>query len=729
MSASVPSRLILVLLLLLLTSGTAMRSAAAQVAPADRAYWPTVEWQTAPPEAQGMDPTLLAAADARIQAEQPYITSLLVIRGGDLVFERYYGGFTAGDTTQIWSATKSFTSTLAGIAIDEGLLTLDQTVGELVPDRIPAGADPRAATVTVRQLLTMTSGFAWSSSTDYQFAYDQVDLTARTLALPFACDPGACYEYNSGNVQVVASILQSLIGQTLAAYAQPRLFDPLGIAPPVWDASVTGETLGAVGLHLTSRDFAKLGFLYLNQGVWDGQQVVSSEWVTAATSPQSSGVNAEGVSLGQAGYGYWWWVPEVGGLPAYSALGLGSQVLYVVPALDLVVVATTSNAIPYEVPIAQQQDPKPIIEELIVPAATGPVAEPSTSAAAQAATPGVTEAPTAAAALPTAVSAPTGQAAVPAATPAGLGRVFALPGDAVFPEGIAYDEATGDFYVGSVLDGTIYRGNVTTGAVEVFLPGQPGLVAYGLALDQQGRLFVTGGDTGFVAVYDVATRQRLAELGNGLAPNTFLNDVAVAPDGNAYITDSFNPIIWRLPVSALPAASATPDAAVAGTLEAGLDLSGSPLFQTEGFNANGIVAIPDGQFLLVVQSNTGALYRIDIAGGAIIHVDLGDDLLAGGNGLALDGLTLYVVTGGTVPAGETVAAVELTEDYATGTVTDRVTDPTFAAPTSLARTDGCLLVVNSQLDALGAEPQLPFTVSSVPIPAGEAATPVSPAPC
>lgn len=196
--------------------------------------------------------------------------------------------------------TKSVTSALVGIAVAEGLLSLDQTVGEVIPDRISAAADPRAAGVTVEQLLTMTSGFAWDSGTDYQFAFDDVDLTARTLEQPMSCEPGTCYEYNSGNVQVLASMLQAAAGQTLAEYAQPRLFDPLGIAPPVWQpSSITGETLGAVGLNLTSRDQAKIGYLLLNNGVWDSRQLVPAAWVEAATAEQSSGTNAAGLNLGR----------------------------------------------------------------------------------------------------------------------------------------------------------------------------------------------------------------------------------------------------------------------------------------------------------------------------------------------------------------------------------------------------------------------------------------------
>jgi sugar lactone lactonase YvrE len=316
------------------------------------------------------------------------------------------------------------------------------------------------------------------------------------------------------------------------------------------------------------------------------------------------------------------------------------------------------------------------------------------------------------------------QEALPAATPTTSGgRAFALPAGGGFPEGIAYDEATGDFYVGSTIDGTIYRGNVETGTVEVFLPGQPGRVAVGLALDESGRLFVAGGGTGTVAIYDTATGQQLLEVANGLAPNTFLNDIAISPTGDAYITDSFNPLLSRLAATAIPTGLGTPaPVPTTDALEVVVDFTttGFDLVQT-GFNANGIVATPDGRFLLLVQTNTGALYRVDTATGETIQVDLGEGSLPGGDGIELDGQTLYVVREGQI------TRVELSPDYASGTVGASFSDPSFTDPTTLARFNGCLLVVNSQFSQMQGQPQLPFTVSSVPIPGagGAPGTPVA----
>jgi sugar lactone lactonase YvrE len=331
----------------------------------------------------------------------------------------------------------------------------------------------------------------------------------------------------------------------------------------------------------------------------------------------------------------------------------------------------------------------------------------------------------AAQATPTPAASPTAaQQALPAATPIAGGRAFALPAGGGFPEGIAYDEATGDFYVGSSIDGTIYRGNVTTGQVETFLPGGLGRVALGLALDDSGRLFVAGGGTGAVAIYDTATGQVLLETANGLAPNTFLNGIAISPTGIAYITDSFNPTLYRIAATAIPPGPGTPaPAPTTDALEVFVDFTttGFDLVQP-GFNANGIVATPDGRFLLLVQTNTGNLYRVDTATGETIQIDLGGSLL-GGDGLELDGQTLYVVREGQI------TTVALGPDYASASIGASFSDPSFAMPTTIARFDGCLLVVNSQFDALQGQPRLPFTVSSVPIPSAGSATPVTAGRC
>jgi CubicO group peptidase (beta-lactamase class C family) len=332
---------------------------------AEPVVWPTAGWRVAEPAARGVDPALLAAAAQRIEVEAPLLSSLLVVRGGDLVFERYWHGQDAATPLHVWSVTKSVTSLAVGLVLADGVLRLEQTLGELIPGRIPSDVDPRAATVTVEQLLTMTAGWEWDARTDFARLEEGPDWAAKTLRLPIACDPGTCFEYNSGNAHLLSAVVQAATGRPLADLVQERVFAPLGIARPVWRTSPQGETAGGFGLELAPRDMAKLGLLAVRRGAWEDRQLVAADWIAAATQPRADGTGAlSGANLGTAAYGYLWWVTEAAGGPAFFALGYGEEVVYVVPGRDLVVVATT----PADIPVEQLQFPRPIIEDLIVPA-------------------------------------------------------------------------------------------------------------------------------------------------------------------------------------------------------------------------------------------------------------------------------------------------------------------------------------------------------------------------
>lgn len=301
------------------------------------------------------------------------------------------------------------------------------------------------------------------------------------------------------------------------------------------------------------------------------------------------------------------------------------------------------------------------------------------------------------------------QDATPPAEPGPGARLFELAGDAIYPEGVVYDETTGTFFVSSTSNGAIFRGNYETGEVDILTPGADGRTAIGMALDDQGRLYVAGGQTGLVSVYDSASGELLATFTNGLAPETFLNDVAITPSGDVFVTDSFNPRLYRLPTGVLGTDQATPTSD--GELVVAVDLAPTVFAFAEGFNANGIVVTPDGASLLVVQANTGNLYNIDVASGTVDVVDLGDGTLTGGDGMVLDGQTLYVVRSGEV------TAVEMGADFATGTIIDSFDDPSFSSPTTAAKVDNCLLVVNSQFaNRESGTPTLPFSVTALPIP-------------
>lgn len=310
----------------------------------------------------------------------------------------------------------------------------------------------------------------------------------------------------------------------------------------------------------------------------------------------------------------------------------------------------------------------------------------------------------------------------PEATPSGQTVAYEIPGERVFPEGIAYDPSTGRFYVGSTENGAVYRSDLESGVVELFLtPGEDDRTEVtGLKVDAAGRLIVCGRRTGRIFVYDTATGGLLARFSNGLSDGTLINDAAITPAA-AYVTDSFAPSVYRIDLAALPAGDAAAAAPAADgseqEIEIFLDFTGTALeYVEDDFNANGIVASPDGEFLLVVQFNTGRLYRIEVATRTVAEVVLTGGDLRGGDGMALDGTTLWALLDTT---GELVR-VEMNEALTEGEIVTRFIDPTFDYPTTLALVgDGTALVVNSQLDMAGQEgtPSLPFTVSRVALPA------------
>jgi outer membrane protein assembly factor BamB len=284
--------------------------------------------------------------------------------------------------------------------------------------------------------------------------------------------------------------------------------------------------------------------------------------------------------------------------------------------------------------------------------------------------------------------------------------LYLLPPEALYPEGIAADNKSGTFYVSSVADGSIYRGNVRNEQAELFLSGREDgrTQAAGLALND-GLLYVAGGQTGKVFVYDTSSGDLVRSFDAQDAG--FLNDVTVNPhSGDAYITDSFVPILWRVPAEEVTGSPQT------GELEPWLDLT---IAYPAGFNLNGIVATPNGRYLLTVQSNTGNLYRIDIETKQVTQVDLGGATLTGGDGLVLRGRTLYVVRN-----QEIITEVSLAGQFTSGRVKGSTSEPSLDFSTTGALVRGRLLVVNSQFDeggpAGGSDPEIPFTVSSMRAP-------------
>jgi Cu-Zn family superoxide dismutase len=290
----------------------------------------------------------------------------------------------------------------------------------------------------------------------------------------------------------------------------------------------------------------------------------------------------------------------------------------------------------------------------------------------------------------------------PSAAPAGQDhplstRVYALaPSTHGNPEGIAYDPRTGAFYVGT-LDGTIYRGTLSSDVVTEFLPGSEFWQAAGLAIDRD-LLFVAGAFSGILRVYNLDTGQLVAYFGDFGAG--MLNDLVVTPHGDVYVTDSFVPVLWHV----------TPEQVAAGGGEPHAIPVGPEIEWIEGgFNLNGIVALEDGGTLIAAQSDAGKLFRIDLGRDPgtrqIIEIALDEPVYA--DGLLLDQGRLVAVTFLPEP---TLTFVRLDASGTSGTVEQRRTDPTFRGPSTVDRAGNVYLVVNADFET----GTVPFTVSAVP---------------
>ena len=253
------------------------------------------------------------------------------------------------------------------------------------------------------------------------------------------------------------------------------------------------------------------------------------------------------------------------------------------------------------------------------------------------------------------------------------------------PEGIASGTGT-TFYVGSIPTGAVYRGDLRTGEGAVLVPAQAGRSSIGLKYDARtGLLFVAGGMTGNAYTYDGQTGANVAEIQLTTLPS-FINDVVVTKDA-AYFTNSFQSELYRVPLAnngeLPPVPTSTP-----------IPLGGDYQFIPGGFNANGIEATPDGKNLIIVNSADGALYNVDPTTGIATLIDLGDDAVPNGDGILLQGKTLYVVQN----VMNQIAVVELAPDFTSGTIVDTITSSAFRVPTTIAKFGEALYAVNARFD-------------------------------
>ncbi|MDH4207479.1 MAG: beta-lactamase family protein [Anaerolineae bacterium] len=295
-------------------------------------YWPTQAWLSSTPEEQGFDSVKLAEGILAMREKGIRIHSLLIIRNGSVILDAYFYPYDGSNYHDLASVTKSLMTTLIGIAADQGELDLDQPMVSFFPDRTIAHLDDRKEHITVRHLASMVNGFESGCLRGDEPTLDAMranaDWVQGTLDREMVREPGTVFCYDSPGMHLLSAILQEATGMKALDFARQNLFAPLGIDDVYWPSDPQGYTHGWGDACLRPRDAAKIGYLWLNNGVWEDKQIVSAAWVQDSVTAQSRS--------GGDDYGYGWWVSEEG----YEASGRGVQKIIVLPSLNLIVVMT-----------------------------------------------------------------------------------------------------------------------------------------------------------------------------------------------------------------------------------------------------------------------------------------------------------------------------------------------------------------------------------------------------
>jgi len=305
------------------------------------------------------DPVVLARVDSTARASLPALQGMAVMRGGRLAWERYWGGADSATAFNVKSVSKSLLSALVGVAVEQRKVTLDQTVASILPGLYPKSPPPAnrmfrpavvqndsaRATITVRQLLTMTSGYAWDEGGPVLAAFivstDPVRLVAESQV---ATVPGQTWNYTTGGTHLLAAALTQAVGAPLEQWARANFFGPAGIRLEGWDVDGAGKPVGGSEMFLTIRGLARFGQLYLGRGTIDGKRILPAAWVDtsfAKLADIASPRYKEMIS-GLDGYGYLWWRRQSSGHTMIGALGHGGQFSLVVPSLDLVIAGASA---------------------------------------------------------------------------------------------------------------------------------------------------------------------------------------------------------------------------------------------------------------------------------------------------------------------------------------------------------------------------------------------------
>jgi CubicO group peptidase (beta-lactamase class C family) len=288
------------------------------------------------PEAQGVSSSAILAFVRRAEKEIDSLHSFMLLRRGAVIADGWWYPYRADVAHEMYSLTKSFTSTAVGLAVSEGRLSVEDPVLSFFPEDAPKRVGPNLAAMRVKHLLSMVTGHD-QDTTERIFAPPTRNPARAFLALDVEHAPGTHFVYNSGASHMLSILVQKCTGQSLLEYLTPRLFEPLGIRDVMWDRHADGVDFGGWGLHLKTEDIARFGQLYLQKGVWNGRRLLPEAWVEQATSKQVPNGDDPENDWNQ-GYGYQFWRCRHN---IYRGDGAFGQYCIVMPGQDAVLAITS----------------------------------------------------------------------------------------------------------------------------------------------------------------------------------------------------------------------------------------------------------------------------------------------------------------------------------------------------------------------------------------------------
>ena len=315
-------------------------------------------WDSSTPEQQGMNAVILDSAFIRA-SHYGFIDGMLVIRNSKIVAEAYYNGFTSETPHNIMSVSKSMLSAITGLVLyGEYGLDLEDRMLDYFPQYVSGGLDPRKQDITIEHLLTMRMGIEGEATDNYSVyweLYNSENWIRSTIEYPLVSDPGEVMRYNTFITHLLSGVITKATGQGTDEFGKKYLFTPMGIDIDYWEKDPQGICFGGNSMHVTPREMAVLGLLYLQNGMLNGKQIIPEAWVEYSLSPSTNLAHPnEWGSWKNYNYACLWWLGQFSEVDSFMGYGYGGQFVIVFPALDLIVVTTAKNDAPPETTNTQE---------------------------------------------------------------------------------------------------------------------------------------------------------------------------------------------------------------------------------------------------------------------------------------------------------------------------------------------------------------------------------------